>query len=81
MSLLERLFTVIHKLSPQQMEALLREDDDVVKHRQLTRKMFEDVKSAVFAVHQTLEKQALAGRDRPEKVRAWQCQGWVWMWG
>eukprot|EP00955_Chlamydomonas_euryale_P050259 354502-Chlamydomonas_euryale.AAC.1 len=26
------------------MEALLREDDDVVQHRQLTRKMFDDLK-------------------------------------
>jgi hypothetical protein len=116
MSLLERLFTVIHKLSPTQMEQvrrvctcmcvyvclcvsplqeepllflahtrththslspparlvpssqLLREDDSVVAHRLLTRKMFEDVKSAVFQVGTTGEKILKTCTEDPENT-------------
>ncbi|KAG1675453.1 hypothetical protein FOA52_001752 [Chlamydomonas sp. UWO 241] len=67
-SLIERLFTVIHKLTPDQMERLLREDDGTVQHRMQARGVFDDVKSAVFAVHQQLERISL-GSDRPEKVK------------
>lgn len=68
-NLLERLFTVIHKLTPEQMENLLREEDAVVQRRAMARKMFEDVKSALFRVHQLQERQHMvAESERPDHV-------------
>ena len=81
-NLLEKLFTVIHKLTPEQMESLLKEEDTVVQRRQVARKMFEDVKSAVFQVRGR-EREAegegaagggLTGREgegEGDEVRGW----------
>ncbi len=49
-NLLERLFTVIHHLTPTQMEVLLREDEPIVEKRKLARASLEDVKTAIFQV-------------------------------
>jgi hypothetical protein len=49
-NLLERLFTVIHHLTPTQMEQLLREEEDIVAKRKEARSALEDCKTAVFVV-------------------------------
>jgi dynamin GTPase len=49
-NLLERLFSVIHSLTPVQMENLLREDDSVVQHRLQARKALNELKSAQYQV-------------------------------
>ena len=55
-NLLERLFSVIHSLTPVQMENLLREDDSVVQHRLQARKALNELKSAQYQVrHQSTQ--------------------------
>jgi hypothetical protein len=49
-NLLEKLFSVIHHLTPDQMQALLKEDDAVVERRAHARKALDDVKMAVYQV-------------------------------
>ena len=49
-NLLERLFNVIHHLTPVQMENLLREEDSVVQRRFQARRALNDVKSALYIV-------------------------------
>jgi hypothetical protein len=49
-NLLERLFTVIHHLTPTQMEQLLREEEEIVAKRKEARAALEDCKTAVFVV-------------------------------
>ncbi len=49
-NLLERLFTVIHHLTPVQLEQLLREEDGVVNARREARAALEDTKQAIFVV-------------------------------
>eukprot|EP00798_Chlamydomonas_sp_ICE-L_P013205 gene13205-19040_t len=68
-NLLERLFHVIHNLSAQQMEMLLREEDSVVQRRKQARKALDDVKTALFQVQQQMERLNMtAAADRPEKL-------------
>jgi len=62
-SLLERLFNVIHHLSPQQMEALLKEEDSVVLGRKAARAALEDAKTCVFRVQQAMEKRNMAAAN------------------
>ena len=49
-NLLERLFTVIHHLTPVQLETLLKEEDSIVKCRKEARAALEDCKQAIFVV-------------------------------
>lgn len=49
-NLLERLFTVIHHMTPNQMEGLLREDEPIIEKRKGARACLEDVKTAIFQV-------------------------------
>ncbi len=49
-NLLERLFTVIHHLTPTQLETLLKEEEGVVKARREARAALEDCKQAIFVV-------------------------------
>ena len=49
-NLLERLFNVIHHLTPVQMENLLREEDSIVQRRLQARRALNDVKSALYIV-------------------------------
>ena len=49
-NLLERLFSVIHNLTPVQMENLLREDDSVVQRRLQARRALNELKSALYQV-------------------------------
>ena len=70
-ALLERLFTVIHHLTPGQMETLLREDESILLKRAAARKALEDVKTALFQVGQ--------GRGRA-RGGAWG-QGGRWVMG
>ncbi|GFR48981.1 hypothetical protein Agub_g10999 [Astrephomene gubernaculifera] len=68
-NLLERLFTVIHHLTPTQLENLLREDEPIVEKRKAARASLEDVKTAIFQVQQVLERQNMsAPADRKDRV-------------
>ena len=49
-NLLERLFTVIHHLTPIQLGNLLREDEPIIEKRKAARACLEDVKTAIFQV-------------------------------
>jgi len=69
-NLLERLFSVIHSLTPVQMENLLREDDSVVQHRLQARKALNELKSAQYQVQVAYERYNMtAPSDRPESVQ------------
>mmetsp|Transcript_19122 Transcript_19122/g.32848 ORF Transcript_19122/g.32848 Transcript_19122/m.32848 type:complete len:797 (-) Transcript_19122:788-3178(-) len=68
-NLLERLFTVIHHLTPSQLETLLKEEDQVVMKRKEARAALEDCKTSVFKVQQVLERHNMtAAVDRPVVV-------------
>ncbi|GLI59822.1 hypothetical protein VaNZ11_001793 [Volvox africanus] len=68
-NLLERLFTVIHHLTPTQLENLLREDEPIIEKRKAARACLEDVKTAIFQVQQVLERQNMATpADRKDRV-------------
>lgn len=49
-NLLERLFTVIHHLTPTQLANLLKEDEPIIEKRKAARAALEDVKTAIFQV-------------------------------
>ncbi|EFJ44103.1 dynamin-related GTPase [Volvox carteri f. nagariensis] len=69
-NLLERLFTVIHHLTPMQLENLLREDEPIIEKRKAARACLEDVKTAIFQVQQVLERQNMsAPADRKDRVK------------
>ncbi|KAG2486876.1 hypothetical protein HYH03_014470 [Edaphochlamys debaryana] len=68
-NLLERLFTVIHHLTPTQLANLLKEDEPIIEKRKLARVALEDVKTAIFQLQQVLERQNMAApHDRKDKV-------------
>ncbi|GIM07018.1 hypothetical protein Vretimale_11226, partial [Volvox reticuliferus] len=68
-NLLERLFTVIHHLTPTQLEHLLREDEPIIEKRKAARACLEDVKTAIFQVQQVLERQNMSTpADRKDRV-------------
>ncbi|KAF5832494.1 hypothetical protein DUNSADRAFT_11594 [Dunaliella salina] len=73
-SLLERLFNVIHHLSPQQMEALLKEEDSVVYGRKAARACLEDAKTCVFRLSSEQRKyfdKLFADPHTPDAMKKW----------
>ncbi|KAG2446820.1 hypothetical protein HYH02_008380 [Chlamydomonas schloesseri] len=69
-NLLERLFTVIHHLTPTQLENLLKEDEPIIEKRKAARAALEDVKTAIFQLQQVLERQNMAApADRKNVVQ------------
>ncbi|KAG2435366.1 hypothetical protein HXX76_007439 [Chlamydomonas incerta] len=69
-NLLERLFTVIHHLTPTQLANLLKEDEPIIEKRKAARAALEDVKTAIFQLQQVLERQNMAAPgDRKNVVQ------------
>uniref|UniRef100_A0A7S0WQI3 Dynamin GTPase n=1 Tax=Chlamydomonas leiostraca TaxID=1034604 RepID=A0A7S0WQI3_9CHLO len=69
-NLLERLFNVIHHLTPQQMEALLKEEDTIINRRREARNALEDIKTAMFQVHQAMERRmGTAPAERSDRIK------------
>lgn len=64
-NLLERLFSVIHHLTPVQMENLLREEDSVVQRRLQARKALNDVKASLYQVGMWLKRRRGRGTMPP----------------
>eukprot|EP00198_Chlamydomonas_reinhardtii_P012336 XP_001701673.1 dynamin-related GTPase [Chlamydomonas reinhardtii] len=67
-NLLERLFTVIHHLTPTQLANLLKEDEPIIEKRKAARAALEDVKTAIFQLQQVLERQNMAAPGERKNV-------------
>jgi hypothetical protein len=67
-NLLERLFNVIHHLTPMQIEGLLKEEPEIVLRRQASRKTFEAIKTGIFQIQQLIERQYITPADeKPDR--------------